>query len=80
MENFLARPVTLSNRFLPYILLTPSQQELHETLARRGVLGKRHPVWSGDAEGPGMFYRYSVPLDPSRMDLLESKLTVAGTV
>jgi histidinol-phosphate/aromatic aminotransferase/cobyric acid decarboxylase-like protein len=80
MENFLAGHVTLPNPFLPYILLTHSQQELHETLARRGVLGKRHPVWSADAEGPGIFYRYSVPLDPQRMDLLESKLAVTGPV
>ncbi|MGO6944393.1 aminotransferase class I/II-fold pyridoxal phosphate-dependent enzyme [Rhizobium johnstonii] len=54
---------------LPYVVYDPEDRNDHldavRELTQRGIVGKQHVLWSGRARH---LYRYSVPLDGSRIE------------
>ena len=60
-----------ASQHLPYVL---SRDEQQPTLEARGIVGKRHPMWSAERAALCHMYRLSVPLSDARIARLRELL------
>ena len=60
-----------ASEHLPYVL---SRDEQQGTLEARGIVGKRHPMWSAERAALCHLYRLSIPLSHARMARLRERL------
>lgn len=64
----------LSSEYLPYILVNNSEQYIRSRIESKGIVGKFHPVWSGDTRLPNHVYRLSAPLTSKRMSIFKERV------
>jgi histidinol-phosphate/aromatic aminotransferase/cobyric acid decarboxylase-like protein len=65
--------LVFSSDYLPYIFIQNKLEYIQDSIEKKGISGKWHPISSGQTHNFGFIYRLSVPLTSKRMNLLEAK-------